>query len=191
MTARPLVLFAILAGALPLGACVVAEVAAAPIMVAGDLYSGSREGRPETFAKPTRRLLARPGSYVFTREGGLQTMVTVRPDLSIRVETPDCVLEARRAPRLVQGNSLIGYGESMGFVDAYQVTLSERRCKTEAGTRLLAETSLDLGSAARPSDFPWGNHIAIQEFPIGRDLPGPPYGYSFTGTRVEVFAGAH
>jgi hypothetical protein len=150
------------AAALPMAGCVVAEVVAAPVlipvMVAGDLYSGSRAGRTPDWKTPRRDVLNTPGAYRLSvaNQPTAPAQLTINPDRSMTFDGFGCTLAGSARPdlsRQAPGDWKPG--------QVYQVSSAAGACSAASGALVYVRARLHLAPRVSAQDFPFGNHLDI------------------------------
>ncbi|HEY3950141.1 hypothetical protein [Phenylobacterium sp.] len=190
MPVRKILAILVLAGVLPLAGCMVAEVAAAPIVapvMAAGMFFGDD---PERFHRPKLRanLLDKPGVYrLFAADPQTPAaVVSVHRDLGVRFAAEGCVLEGtldRQATRKVPSGTW-----PQGRV--YRVTQAEGYCaEAGLGRHMLMRPGYQALQRVQAKDFPLGNSfdvalwadICCSDWALIRPLPvltrieaGPP-----------------
>ncbi|HEX3886875.1 MAG TPA: hypothetical protein VHW05_05220 [Phenylobacterium sp.] len=194
MLKRSLPILAAMIAVLPLMGCVAAEMVAAPVvapvMIAGDLYSGRRAGRTPDWRTPKLDALKAPGRYrVFTasKPATAAGQLTINPDRSMAWNGFDCTLTGTARPDLTR-QAPGGWRPG----EVYQVTSAIGGCSPAAGGLVYLQARLHLGPGVSAQDFPFGNHLTLSLWSarccgmgmISIDYPAWP-----DFTRVEAYAG--
>jgi len=149
-------------------ACAPVYMVEAPVIVPLMGIEELTHHREVGYVRPQQHLLATPARYVLGRRDAAapEAVVSVAPDLAIRVELGDCTFEARHAGEPMPKSAL-------AFIDAYQVTASDPSCAVRPGDRILAGASVKVNSGHSVKEYPLGDALDFQAEPAapGRAAP--------------------